>query len=51
MSVFERIDGRIGNMHAMLRRMGIDPEAFVAGSDQAVTPPLNRIIATFNLRW
>ena len=30
---------------------GLDPEAFFGGSDQAVTPPLNRIIATFNFRW
>jgi TonB-linked SusC/RagA family outer membrane protein len=30
---------------------GTDPEAFVGSSDQAVTPPLNRIIATFNIKW
>jgi TonB-linked SusC/RagA family outer membrane protein len=38
-------------LHTWTDYKGIDPEAFVAGSDQAVTPPLNRIIATFNLRW
>jgi hypothetical protein len=30
---------------------GIDPEAFISTSDQAVTPPLNRILATFNIKW
>jgi len=30
---------------------GIDPEALIGTSDQAVTPPLNRIIATFNIKW
>ena len=30
---------------------GIDPEALVGISDQAITPPLNRIIATFNVKW
>jgi len=30
---------------------GIDPEALVGTSDQAITPPLNRIIATFNVKW
>ena len=30
---------------------GIDPEALVGTSDQAITPPLNRIIATFNIKW
>jgi hypothetical protein len=30
---------------------GIDPEALVGINDQAVTPPLNRIIATFNIKW
>ena len=30
---------------------GIDPEAFIGTSDQAVTPPLNRILATFNIKW
>jgi TonB-linked SusC/RagA family outer membrane protein len=30
---------------------GLDPEAFIGTSDQAVTPPLNRIIATFTVKW
>ena len=30
---------------------GVDPEAFIGTSDQAVTPPLNRIIATFTVKW
>jgi hypothetical protein len=38
-------------LHTWTDYRGIDPEALVSGSDQAVTPPLNRIIATLNLRW
>jgi len=38
-------------LHTWTDYRGIDPEALVAGSDQAVTPPLNRIIATLNIRW
>lgn len=30
---------------------GLDPEAFVGTTDQAVTPPLNRILATFTVKW
>src|SRR5262249_54933657 len=30
---------------------GIDPEAIVGINDQAVTPPLSRLIATFNIKW
>jgi TonB-linked SusC/RagA family outer membrane protein len=30
---------------------GLDPEALVGGSDQGVTPPLNSLIATLNLKW
>jgi hypothetical protein len=28
MSIFERIDRKISNMHAMLTRIGIDPDVF-----------------------
>jgi hypothetical protein len=38
-------------LHTWTDYRGLDPEAFASGSDQAVTPPLNRIIATLNLRW
>jgi hypothetical protein len=41
-------------LHTWTDYPGIDPEAFVGTTnpnDQAVTPPLNRIIATLNLRW
>jgi TonB-linked SusC/RagA family outer membrane protein len=38
-------------LHTWTQYTGIDPEAYVGTSDQAVTPPLNRIIATFNFRW
>lgn len=45
-------------LHTWTSYRGIDPEAFIVSTsgtttpnDQAVTPPLNRIIATLNLRW
>jgi TonB-linked SusC/RagA family outer membrane protein len=30
---------------------GIDPEAFSGTNDQAVTPPLNRILASLTIKW
>ena len=38
-------------LHTWTDYRGVDPEAFVGTSDQAITPPLNRIIATFNIKW
>jgi TonB-linked SusC/RagA family outer membrane protein len=45
-------------LHTWTSYNGIDPEAFIVSNsgttnpnDQAVTPPLNRIIATLNFRW
>ena len=41
-------------LHTWTDYRGIDPEGFISGNnpnDQAVTPPLNRIIATLNFRW
>ena len=38
-------------LHTWTSFRGIDPEALVGISDQAVTPPLNRILATFNIKW
>ncbi|HEY9225383.1 MAG TPA: TonB-dependent receptor, partial [Gemmatimonadaceae bacterium] len=38
-------------LHTWTDYRGADPEAFVGTSDQAITPPLNRIIATFNVKW
>jgi TonB-dependent SusC/RagA subfamily outer membrane receptor len=43
-------------LHTWTKFHGLDPEAYLTtgplnGSDQAITPPLSRIIATFNLAW
>ena len=38
-------------LHTWTPFRGIDPEAFIGTSEQAVTPPLQRIIGTFNLSW
>ena len=38
-------------LHTWTSYRGLDPEALLGGSDQAVTPPLQRIIATINLKW
>jgi TonB-linked SusC/RagA family outer membrane protein len=38
-------------LHTWTNFRGVDPEAFVGLSDQAVTPPLNRILATFTIKW
>lgn len=39
-------------LHTWTKFHGLDPEAYLAaGSDQAITPPLSRIIGTFNLAW
>jgi TonB-linked SusC/RagA family outer membrane protein len=38
-------------LHTWTQWRGLDPEAYAFGSDQAVTPPLARVIATFNLQW
>jgi TonB-linked SusC/RagA family outer membrane protein len=38
-------------LHTWTSFRGIDPEAFVGTSEQAVTPPLMRILGTFNLQW
>jgi TonB-linked SusC/RagA family outer membrane protein len=38
-------------LHTWTKFRGIDPEALVGTNDQAVTPPLNRIIATLTIKW
>jgi TonB-linked SusC/RagA family outer membrane protein len=38
-------------LHTWTNYRGLDPEGLVGGSDQAVTPPLQRILATFNVKW
>lgn len=38
-------------LHTWTDFRGIDPEAFVGTNDQAVTPPLNRILATITVKW
>lgn len=43
-------------LHTWTKFHGLDPEAYLTtgplnGSDQAITPPLSRIIGTFNLAW
>jgi TonB-linked SusC/RagA family outer membrane protein len=38
-------------LHTWTDWRGLDPEGFIGTSDQAVTPPLNRILATFTIKW
>ncbi len=38
-------------LHTWTKWRGVDPEAYLNGTDQAITPPLTRIIATLNLQW
>jgi hypothetical protein len=38
-------------LHTWTKWPGLDPEGFVGTNDQAVTPPLNRILATINIKW
>lgn len=38
-------------LHTWTKFHGIDPEAYIGTSDQAVTPPLARLIGTLNLAW
>ena len=38
-------------LHTWTKWRGLDPEAYLNGTDQAITPPLSRIIATLNLQW
>lgn len=43
-------------LHTWTKFHGLDPEAYLStsptnGSDQAITPPLSRIIGTFNIAW
>jgi hypothetical protein len=38
-------------LHTWTHFRGLDPDAQSMGTDQAVTPPLSRILATLNVRW
>jgi len=38
-------------LHTWTDYRGLDPEGLVGTSDQAVTPPLQRILATLNVKW
>jgi hypothetical protein len=38
-------------LHTWTHFRGLDPDGQVGPSTQAVTPPLNRILATLNVRW